>query len=209
MSLATDGFSAMMSFLAMRRERPQMISANAPALQPPGLSRARTRVRAREISLVRQPVLRAAEDFLGDELAGRRLLIPQHHQHDQLQLLDGQRSARCGEGTLQDELAVLRREDARLLEREKEAAALRVELGELARRESAEGALRIRQRHRLGERRARHAGKPVQSFADVGMLETRGRELLRDALTLVSHLALLAVLEQIDQDLVHATSLLL
>jgi hypothetical protein len=35
MSAATDGFSAMMSFFAMRRERPQMISANARVLQPP------------------------------------------------------------------------------------------------------------------------------------------------------------------------------
>jgi hypothetical protein len=35
MSAATDGFSAMMSFFAMR-ERPQMISANAQAVQPPG-----------------------------------------------------------------------------------------------------------------------------------------------------------------------------
>jgi hypothetical protein len=34
MSAATDGFSAMMSFLAMRRERPQMISAKPHAVQP-------------------------------------------------------------------------------------------------------------------------------------------------------------------------------
>ena len=34
MSAATDGFSAMMSFLAMRRERPQMISAKARPVQP-------------------------------------------------------------------------------------------------------------------------------------------------------------------------------
>ena len=35
MSPATDGFSAMMSFLAMQRERPQMISANRKQVQPP------------------------------------------------------------------------------------------------------------------------------------------------------------------------------
>jgi hypothetical protein len=34
MSAATDGFSAMISFLAMRRERPQMISAKRRAVQP-------------------------------------------------------------------------------------------------------------------------------------------------------------------------------
>src|SRR2546421_8800756 len=112
MSAATDGFSAMMSFLAMGGERPQMISAKPRAVQPPA---ALTHTRAREVTLVRQPRLRSAEKVLGEKLARRRLLIPQHHEDDELQLIEGERRARCGEGSLEHELARLRGEYPRLL----------------------------------------------------------------------------------------------
>src|SRR5678815_4524698 len=124
MSAATDGFSAMMSFLAMRRERPQMLSAKADAVQPLNAA-GRSHVRAWrvEFSLVGEAALRPAEELFGYQLAGRCLLIPEHHQHDQLELLDGERSARSGERALDDQFAVLRRQDSRLLERDEEAAA--------------------------------------------------------------------------------------
>src|SRR5260221_13258472 len=121
MSAATDGFSAMMSFLARRRESPQMISAKAEALQPPNATlglRARACAReARAVSLVGQAVLRPAEQLFCDQLAGRRLLIPQHHQHDQLELLDRDGRARSGEGARDPEVAVLSPQDPPLLVR--------------------------------------------------------------------------------------------
>src|SRR5687768_10034260 len=114
MSPATDGFSAMMSFLSMPGERAEMISAKPAQLQPGGAF-ARVRARARTRKSVRQAAVRGAEQILGEQPAGRRLLVPQHHQHDQLELVERQRAARSGERALGHQLARLRVEDARLL----------------------------------------------------------------------------------------------
>src|SRR5207245_11231764 len=145
MSAATDGFSAMMSFLPMPRERPQMIIAKDYAVQPPPravLLRARVRARTRS-DLVRQAAMRRAEQILGQELARRRLLIPEHHEDDQLHLVERKRVTRGGERALEHQLARFRGQDARLLERDEKAAALGVELGELARREGAKARARV------------------------------------------------------------------
>src|SRR5712692_4552710 len=145
MSAATEGFSAMMSFFAMGRERPQMISANAARLQPRGATRARGRAHARE-ELARQARVRRPEDVFGHELAGRRLLVPENHQHDQFELLQSEIFPRSGERALDYQLAGLRGQDARMLQRKQEAATFGIELRELARRKCAEGPSRIRQR---------------------------------------------------------------
>src|SRR5581483_10202303 len=108
-----------------------MISAKAPAVQPPLPARTRARARA----LARLARMRRAEQVLGEQLACRRLLVPQHHQDDKLQLLERERVARRGESALEHHFPVLRAQDARLLEGEQKAAAGRVELGELARGE--------------------------------------------------------------------------
>src|SRR5438874_912933 len=68
MSAATDGFSAMMSFLPMPRERPQMIIAKDHAVQPPPRAVFATRARAR----AREPVERLADVRIFE--AGRRQL---------------------------------------------------------------------------------------------------------------------------------------
>src|SRR6266850_1886377 len=177
MSAATDGFSAMMSFLAMPRERPQMIIAKDGPLQPPP-SYARACARTRGY-LVRQAAVRRAEQVLGQELAGGRLLVPEDHEHDQLQLVERERVARGGERALEHQLARLRGQNARVLERDEKAAAFGVQLGE-----------------------------PVQRLADVGILEAGRRKLARDALAVIGQLGLLAVLEQVDQDIVHSAPFL-
>src|SRR5437016_12726651 len=145
MSAATDGFSAMTRFCPIR-ERPEMISANGQAVQP-GFARlreenahARARACARKSVrvLVRKPRARRAEEVFGDEAAGGHLLVPQHHQHDELQLIQRQALAGSGERALDHELASLRVENPGLLQRQEKAAAFGVELCELARREGAE-----------------------------------------------------------------------
>src|SRR5213075_1243643 len=189
MSAATDGFSAMMSFLAMGGERPQMISAKQRAVQPPAaLTHTRvlaTRAHARAGTLVRQPRLRGAEKVLGEKLACRRLLIPQHHEDDELQLIERERRARCGEGSLEHELARLRGEYPRLLQRDQEAAALRIELGEFARREGTETRAAIRQWSARCPSSAHHSGEPMQRLADVGVFESSGRELAGNSLAII------------------------
>src|SRR5687768_12910134 len=208
MSPATDGFSAMMSFLAMQRERPQMISANRKRVQPAARESplACACVRARE-ALVRESGVRGGEQILGEEPARRCLLVPQHHQHDELQLLERQGLARGGERSLENELAGLRREDAGVLERQQEAAAFHVELRQLSRREGAKASPRVGQRARRRRRRAQHAGKPVQSLADVRILEPRRGELLCHPFSVICEFGLLAVLEQEHEDVVHKASL--
>src|SRR5216117_2855419 len=138
MSAATDGFSAMMSFLPMPRERPQMIIAKDYAVQPPRRAAFAIRARARtRSSLVRQAAVRRAEQILGQELARRRLLIPEHHEDDQLHLVERECVTGGGERALEHQLARFRGQDARLLERDDKAAAFGVELGEFARGEGA------------------------------------------------------------------------
>src|SRR6185436_8436197 len=127
MSAATDGFSAMMSFLPMRRKAADDKCKRAPASTTGASWRTR--------GLARQPGARRAEEILRHQAARGRLLIPHHHQHDQLELL-----------------ARLRSEDARVLERHEEAAALSVELRDLAQRERAERSLRVGQGGEAGVR---------------------------------------------------------
>ena len=91
------------------------------------------RARVEKGELARHPRPRRAEQILRHQAARGRLLIPHHHQHDELQLLDRQRRPGSGERALQYDLPRLRREDARLLERDQETAAFRIQLGELAR----------------------------------------------------------------------------
>src|SRR5688500_8698556 len=105
MSAATDGFSAMMSFLPMRK------GADDKCKPPPGST-------GPAHGLAGQPRVGCAEKVLGDQPAGRCLLVPQHHEHDQLQLLERQRVARSGERALDDQLARAGAEDAGMLERE-------------------------------------------------------------------------------------------
>ena len=150
-----------------------------------------------------------AEKVLGDQAAGGRLLIPHHHQHDQLELFQRERVARGGERALDHQLARLWIEDARVLERQQEAAALRVKFGNLARRERAERALRVRQTGELRVRPCQHAGEPVQRLADVGVLEPGGGQLLRHAVAVVGDFGLLAILEHVGEDVVHKHSLLI
>src|SRR5262245_26871237 len=102
MSPATDGFSAMMSFLLMRRERPQRILAKTSGGK----------------LLARRARVWSGEQILGQQPAGGCLLVPQHHQRDELQLLEAQRLARGGERALDHEFARLRIEDAGVLERD-------------------------------------------------------------------------------------------
>src|SRR3712207_2308935 len=109
MSLATDGFSAMMSFLPMRRKAAEDTRKGCGA-STRVVSGSRLR-RARARPLTRQPAVRRAEKVLGNELAGGRLLIPQHHQHDKLELVQAERVAGRGQRALDHELAVLRVQD--------------------------------------------------------------------------------------------------
>src|SRR5882762_2987555 len=209
MSAATDGFSAMTSFLPIRRERPEMISANGQAVQPRFAelreenARARTRACARK--LVGKPRVRRAEEVFGDEAAGGHLLVPQHYQHDELQLIQRQAVTGGGERALDHELASLRVENPRLLQRQEKATAFGVQFCQLARREGPEAGARVRQLLRHPVRRAQHACQPVQRFAYVRVVEARRRELLGDALAVVSQFGLLAVLEQVDEDVVHSS----
>src|ERR1700694_208798 len=208
MSAATDGFSAMTSFFPMRRERPQMISANAEAVQPRCAgenprTRERAHARARVRALVGEPHVRRAEEIFGDEAAGGHLLVPEHHQHYELELIEREAVSGGGERALDHQLARLRIENARLLEREEKAAAFGVELCQLTRREGAESRARVRQLLRHPVRRAQHPRQPVQRFADVRVVKASRRELLRDALAVVGQFGLLAVLEQVDKDVVH------
>src|SRR5437868_10534271 len=101
MSLATDGFSAMMSFLPMPCERPPMISASSGRFnRRSGSGMCYTRVRARGRS-AGQARVRHAEEILGKQSTGARLLVPQHHQHDELQLIERKRVAGSGERALE------------------------------------------------------------------------------------------------------------
>src|SRR5437870_2272939 len=104
MSAATDGFSAMMSFLFMRRERPQRILAKPQAVQPPRApSPARASACETECpyaALAWQTRVRRTEEVFGDQAAGGRLLVPEHHEYDQLDLVKGQRVSRGGKRTL-------------------------------------------------------------------------------------------------------------
>src|SRR5438067_739955 len=86
----------------------------------------------------RQARLGGAEEVLGEQAARCRLLVPEHHQDNQLQLLEGKRVTRGGERALQDQLAVLRAQNSRLLQREQKAAALCIELRQLAWSECSE-----------------------------------------------------------------------
>src|SRR5574341_1819132 len=194
MSPATDGFSAMMSFLPMRRERPQRIPAKTSGEKPlAGHARARR-----------------GEKILGDEPAGRHLLIPQHHEHHKLELLEAERVAGSRERALDHELAGFGVENAGLLQRHQEAATGGIELRQLAWRIGAEAGARIGQR--LAERpfrRTHDAGEPMQRLADIGILEPRRRQLACYAVAVVGELGLLAVLEQVHEDVVHSVSLLI
>src|ERR1041385_246678 len=200
MSAATDGFSAMMSFLPMRRKAADDKCKRAPAQPPAGRGAS---------ALARDPRARRAEEILRHEAARRRLLIPHHHQHDELQLLQRQRLARCRERALDHQLARLRIEDSWVLERHDKTPALIVELRDRARREGAKRPLRVGQVGEAGVRRGQHPGEPVQRFADVGILEPGRGQLLRDAVGFVRDFGLLAVLEHVDEDVVHKRSLLI
>src|SRR6267142_2732847 len=136
MSAATDGFSAMMSFLPISRKAADDKCKRAPA-STTGASWRKTR------GLARQPRAGCAEEILRHQAARGRLLIPHHHQHDELELLQRQGLARRRERALDHQLAGLRSEDARVLECHEEAAALSVELRDLAERERAERPLRV------------------------------------------------------------------
>src|SRR5207249_11763213 len=102
-------------------------SAKQRPLQPPPRYALATRACAREAS-VGQPSVGRAEQILSEQLAGGGLLIPQHHQHDELELIERQRGAASGERALEHELARLRRKHARLLESDEKAAAFGIEL---------------------------------------------------------------------------------
>src|SRR5262245_52534794 len=143
MSAATDGFSAMMSFLPMPRKAADDKCKQAPAS---------TTGAPRQKGLARHARARRAEKILRHEAARGRVLVPHHHQHDELELLERERLAGGGERALDHQLARLRSQDSRVLERQQEAAALRVELGDLALREGAERAPRVGQ---IAERRMR------------------------------------------------------
>src|SRR5215472_4461616 len=58
-------------------------------------------------------------------------------------------------------------------------------------------------------RRAQYAGQPVERLADVGIFKSRGGELAHDSLAVVGDLGLLAILEEINQDVVHSAPFLL
>src|SRR6185436_16764062 len=113
MSAATDGFSAMMSFLPMRRKAAD--DKCKPALA------STTGAEWRKSELARHPHPRRAEEVLRHEAARGRLLVPHHHQHDELELLQRQGLARRRERALEHELARLRSEDAGVLERQEKA----------------------------------------------------------------------------------------
>ena len=81
--------------------------------------------------------MRGAKQIFGEKMAGRRLLVPEHHQHDELQLIERERRPGSGERALENELARFGRQDARLLQRDDETPALRVELCQLARGKGA------------------------------------------------------------------------
>src|SRR5690242_19141536 len=151
MSPATDGFSAMTSFLAMggakgRRGYPQ--SARCYNLRRKFVrSRARPRAwKAASGASGRQARGRGREEILGDQLAGRRLLVPEHHQNDELELLERQLVTVRGERSLDHVLAHLGAEDARMLEMRQQPAALGRELLQLARGIGAACGPRGRQR---------------------------------------------------------------
>jgi hypothetical protein len=89
-----------------------------------------------------------------------------------------------------------------MLERDEKSPALGVELREFARGEGSKCGARI---GKFGELalRSPHPGQPVKGFADVGILEPGGRELLGDALAVEGDVSLLAVLEQVNKDVEH------
>src|SRR5690349_20409697 len=109
MSFATDGFSAMMSFLLMRRKAADD-KCNAAGLQL--LAALHRSLRASRApprgALVGQPAVLRREKILGHRLAARCLAVPEHHQHDQLELLDRENRARGGKRALDHQLAGLR-----------------------------------------------------------------------------------------------------
>src|SRR5580765_8988006 len=154
MSAATGGFSAMMSFLPMRRKAADDKCKRAPASTTGASWKTR--------GLARQPRAGRAEEILGHQAARGRLLIPHYHQHDQLELLKRQGLARRCERALDHQLARLRSEDARVLERHEEAAALSVELRGLAQRERAERSLRVGQVGEACVRPGQDSLEPVQ-----------------------------------------------
>src|SRR5438034_1111988 len=99
----------------------------------------------------------------------------------------------------------MRRERPEMISANRQAVQPRFASENTYAREGAKAGPRVRQllRHPVG--RAQHACQPVQRFAYVRVVEARRRELLGDALAVVSQLGLLAVLEQVDEDVVHCS----
>src|SRR5215471_367736 len=141
MSFATEGFSAIMSFL---------VTENAKTASGPMLHSGRYYAKRRIISGIGKrgkelrPLSRSGRDrsesvhlpllVVRDELVEHQRVdvaaaSPEHHQHDHLELVEPDGLARQAHRALDDELAQQRSEDLRAFEKSDEAAAFKEQLG--------------------------------------------------------------------------------
>src|SRR5262245_11727609 len=156
MSFATEGFSAMMSFLVTGRERPRKATqALGPALREAqndmwnrktrqGTAASNQCGRRRPLAeSVHLPTLRVRDQLVENQRVDVAAACPQDHQDYDLELVGADRLARQRHRPLDDELAQQRSEYLRAFEERDESPALQRQLGRLLRGVSAEGRSRV------------------------------------------------------------------
>src|SRR5882724_184478 len=216
MSFATEGFSAMMSFLATERKRfrKKRRQDSRPSPRDAQNDKCNRNVKqeiaarggpAREQgpALVHLAFLAVGDQFVENQRVYVASARPKHHQNDHLELVQADDLAGQRHPALDDEFAQQRREYFCAFKKGDEPPAFQRQLGCFACRISAEGRSCVQ---RLRKALLGQVGKdvqPVQRVLDVVVLEAGGMQLALEGILIGVGFRLVVILEKIDKYVEH------
>src|SRR5215831_10620314 len=219
MSFATEGFSAMMSFLVTGRERPRKATqALGPALREAQndmwnrkarqgtaarFQRGQRRPLAESVYL---PTIRVRDQLVENQRVDVAAACPQDHQDYDFELVGADRLARQRHRPLDDELTQERSEYLRAFEECNESSALQRQLGRFFRGVSAEGRSRVERFWDPVVGRTREAVEPVEGVVNIVVLEASRVELSFERVVIRIGLCGVVVLKQVYQYVEHVPS---
>src|SRR5258706_12860369 len=221
MSLATEGFSAMMSFLSTERKRfrkkrrqnsrpsprdAQNDKCNWNVKQEMPLAEARPRERGP--ALVHLAFLAVGDQFVENQRVYVASARPKHHQNDHLELVQADDLARQSHSALDDELAQQRGEYLCAFEKSDEPPAFQRQLGCFVCGISAEGRSCVQRLRKALLGQVGEDVQPVQRVLDVVVLEAGGMQLALEGILIGVGFRLVVILEKVDKYVEHFLSIL-
>src|SRR5215813_6677295 len=152
------------------------------------------------------PLLPVGDQLVEHQSVDVAAASPQHHQHDDLELVRSHGLARQRHRPFDDELAQQGSENLRAFEKSYEAAAFQRQLGRFVRGVSTERDARVKRFRNPFVGLTREAVQPFQRVVDVVILEPRRVQLALERIVVRIGLRRVIVLEEIDKNVEHDPS---